>query len=184
MPTPGKVFWSAKARNFYQEGRRGAISREAAAQHVKYNEASGRFIDERGRFVPNRTFEPLARKLTTYVSRDKEGSPFLSTVSREETISSTLAKELLSTRQVRNNEQIVVTDVWTDGKGNVFRTHTSTVLGGRTSVERLDEQADRRMRGQAWEKAQITSGKWKKRNHLSRTYSVKRIQKPQLSRAA
>lgn len=184
MPNPNPIIYSPKSGQFYQKGRRGAISYEEAVKSVRYSESAERYIDASGRFVPSRVMRAKTKGLTTHVARDDQGRPVLSTMTREEGTNRNLVDSLLSSRQVQPNQQILITDTWTDGKGNVYTTYTSSVLGGRTDLESLERVATNRMKGQAWEKAGIRSGQWKTRNHLERSYSIKTIQNPRLVTAA
>jgi len=182
MADPGRVYWSGKAQRFYQEGRRGSVSAKEAAGFLKYNEGAQRFIDQKNRFVPNSSVAEQPKTIRNYVGRDDQGRPFLSTTVTHETINQQTAETLLNARQIGANQQVIIRDVITDGKGNVFTVETSTVLGGRTSMERLLEQADKRDRGQLWEKAGMKSGQWQKKFLLRRSVQVVTIEKPALTR--
>lgn len=182
MPEPGRIFWSGRAQRFYQEGRRGAVSATEAADYLRYNPGASRFVDQRNQFVPNVSVAPRPVKVTQILGRDEAGQAFLRTEIQHQTISENVARSVLNARQVQMNEQIVVRDVITDGKGNIFTVETSTVLGGRTTIDKLVEQADRRDRGRAWQESKITSSRWKPSYLLSRVFQVMSIARPSLAR--
>ena len=168
MPEPGRVYWSAAAKRFYQEGRVGAVSAKEAASFLHYNEPSARFTDQRGQFVPSNSVLPPSTSTRFLTRHDAAGRAFLSTEISYETIRDDLAKTLLKARQVQNNQQVIVWDVLTDGRGNTYTVETSTVLGGKVTYESLIETANKRDRGTLFGKAGIKSGAWQDRFLLSR----------------
>ena len=78
MPGPpqlGRVFWSAAAQQFYQEGRVGALGRLEGMSYLTFRTTQWgeRLIDQRGQFVPNIENLIPDRLFNQFVDRLREG---------------------------------------------------------------------------------------------------------------
>ena len=173
MAEPGKIFWSASAQRFYQEGRRGSVSREEAFRAARYNEVSGRFIDQKGQFIPMAVAAPPVVQERQLIAHDAENRPFLSTIIRTETISEALA----GTYKLSSTQEMIVRDIVTLPDGKVITVYTSTTIGSKMSKKTLDEMADRRVAGKIQELTGRKSGEFAKREILSRSYQIVTISK-------
>jgi hypothetical protein len=173
MAEPGKIFWSASAQRFYQEGRRGSVSREEAFRAATWNEAAGRFLDQRKQFIPMAVAAPPAVQERQLIAHDAENRPFLSTLIRTETVSETAAGSL----RLAGNQEMIVRDIVTLPDGQVITVYTSTTIGSRMSKATLDDMADRRVAGKVQELTGRPSGKFQKKEILSRSYQIVTIQK-------
>jgi hypothetical protein len=173
MAEPGKIFWSALSQRFYQEGRRGAVSREEALRAATWNEAAGRFTDQRKQFIPMAVAAPPAVQERQLIAHDAENRPFLSTLIRTETVSETAAGSL----RLAGNQEMIVRDIVTLPDGTVITVYTSTTIGSKMSKKTLDEMADRRVAGKIQEITGRESGEFAKREILSRSYQIVTISK-------
>lgn len=173
MAEPGKIFWSALADRFYQEGRRGSVSREEALRVATWNKAAGRFLDQRNQFIPMAVAAPPAVQERQLIAHDAENRPFLSTLIRTETVSDTAAGSL----RLAGNQELLVRDIVTLPDGTVITVYTSTTLGSKMSKKALDDMADNRVAGKIQQLTERGSGKFKKEEILNRSYQVVTIQK-------
>jgi len=148
MPQPGAVFWSPRAQRFYQEGRRGALSREKAVDFLEYNPDKVAFVDQRGRSVPDKVLGPVASKVTPFVARDNQGRPFLSAQFVDRLITRSEASQF----SPESNQQVMVRIVvkTADNKAHVFSASSS--IGRRPNMEDLTIRANSRAAGGLREK--------------------------------
>ena len=160
MAEPGKIFWSALAGRFYQEGRSGCVSREEALRVARYNAEAGRFIDQKGRFIPMAVAALPAVQERQLIAHDAENRPFLSTLIRTETVSDTAAGAL----RLAGNQEMLIRDIITLPDGKVITVYTSTTIGSRMSKKTLDEMADRRVAGKVQELTGRKSGAFQKKD--------------------
>lgn len=144
MPEPNEIYYSPRADRFYQVGRSGAVSREAAIPTLRYDEDALRWRDQRGRLVPEDQLLPVERRVQRISGLDPEGRPFIKTVMADQVIS----EEAAVNQKLAANEQLVVriTVRTDDGVGHVFS--VSSKLGGRQTPSDLVELAKRRARAE------------------------------------
>lgn len=135
---PGRIYWSAAGQRFYQEGRRGAVARRDALGALRID-AQGRIRDQLGRFVPDAALAPPPRQIRRFINYDEQGRPFV-TASIRETLTT---REAYADSLLASNQQLTVRTVVRTPDGRAFVTYTSSRLGGRINMDRLDEQADR-----------------------------------------
>jgi hypothetical protein len=73
MPGPNEIYYSPRAGRFYQEGHRGAVSRESAVASLLFDADAGRFRDMRGRLIDTEVLEPPGRRVQRIAGLDAEG---------------------------------------------------------------------------------------------------------------
>lgn len=114
----GDVYYSVKAGQFYQEGRRGAVSRDTAVRNLNYDSELDVFIDSRGRTIERELLATQTRTAQRFTKVDLEQRRFIST----ETRSQIVQENQLKITQLKSNQDIVVRTVVTtpDGRTHVF----------------------------------------------------------------
>jgi len=137
MPQPGEVFYSERSGQFYQVGRRGALSRESASAFIEYSPRLDRYVDNRGRFVPNEKLLPPEAQVRRFIARDVQGRPFLSTEFRDRSITETQ----LTQAEYKGNQMAVVRTVVVTADGKVHVSYAATKLGRTPNVQALETQA-------------------------------------------
>jgi hypothetical protein len=145
MPEPGEVYYSPRAGQFYQEGRRGAVSREAAMPSLRYDPDASRFRDQRGRLIDNELLNPADKRVQRISGLDAEGRPFIKTVMTDTKIEEAAARNL----KLAGNEQVIVRVVARLPDGTAVTGEASSKLGKSVSLDALEEQAKRNARWKA-----------------------------------
>jgi len=141
MPQPGEVFYSERSGQFYQGGRRGALSRESASAFIEYNPRLDRYVDNRGRFVPNEKLLPPETQVRRFVARDVQGRPFLSTEFRDKVIT----QEQMTQADYKGNQMAVVRTVVRTADGKVHISYAATKLGRTPNVQGLELQSRKKI---------------------------------------
>jgi hypothetical protein len=146
MPEPpGEIYWSARAQRFYQEGHRGAVSRETAIPSLRYDDDAGRFRDQKGRLIDNELLNPTDRHVQRITGLDAQGRPFIRTVLTDNKLEEAAARN----ETLAGNEQIIVRIVAKLPDGSAVIGEASSKLGKGFSLDHLVEQAKRNARGKA-----------------------------------
>jgi hypothetical protein len=145
MPEPGEIYYSPRADRFYQEGRRGAVSREAATPSLRYDPDEGRFRDQRGRLIDNALLNPAERRVQRISGLDAQGRPFIRTVMTDERLAEAAARNL----RLAGNEQVIVRVVARLPDGRAVVGEASSKLGRTPDLAALEEQAKRNARWNA-----------------------------------
>lgn len=114
----GDIYYSNKAKRFYQEGRSGAVSTDVGARSLTYDPATEKFIDSRGQTIEREILAPNTRTAQRFTAMDLERRTFLA----REVKSRIITEEEALLTKVKGNEQIQVRTVVTtpDGKTHVF----------------------------------------------------------------
>ena len=138
----GPIYWSPAASQFYQSGRRGAVSREQALPRLRQDDA-GRWRDELGRFVPNRAVTPPQLQVRRFIALDDQQRPYISAQFTDKLTS----REAYENIRLDGNQMLVTRTVvrTPDGKGHVM--YASTKLGARVDTTALNDVANRRASG-------------------------------------
>jgi len=137
MPQPGDVYYSEASGRFYQYGRRGALSRDAAVRNLEYDAETKTFIDSRGRTITNDLLTASSRTAQRYTAQTAEGRIFISAEVKSVGITEAQAK----VGQLNPNQDITVRTVVTtaDGRTHVF--YRSYGLGRNVDPEEAKQLA-------------------------------------------
>jgi hypothetical protein len=138
----GQVYWSSRAQRFYQEGRRGAVSREQAARFLEYDAEAGRYRDPRGRFVPADLLGPPVSARHQFVTRDDQGRPFIRAEFNDRLIDRTAAVQ----ERLGSNQMVQVRIVVRTPDNKVHVSYVTSKLGGRPNIQDLELAATRKAR--------------------------------------
>lgn len=141
--TPGRVYWSAEGRRFYQEGRRGSVGREEAVSHLS-RDKQGRLRDQRGRFVPDKSIRTPEVRSRRFIGHDQDGRPFVSAEFRDRLTT----RDAHHQTRLPGNQMLVIRTVVKTPDGKIHVSYTSSTLGSRINIERLEALADKRAAGQ------------------------------------
>lgn len=120
----GEVYFSARANQFYQKGRRGAVSRERGIEFARYDRETGQTYDMRGNVIPESAQAGVLRQDRKFFGRGRYGESILT----GEWLAVKVGQRDAETRRLGSNERIVIkTTIRTpDGK-----THTETIATGK-----------------------------------------------------
>lgn len=114
----GDIYYSPRAKRFYQEGRRGAVSRDFGVRSLRYDPESDIFVDSRGRTIDKSLLGTETRSTQRFTAQDESGRVFVSAETRSRAISEQQAKAI----RLNSNQDITVRTVVTtpDGRTHVF----------------------------------------------------------------
>lgn len=175
MPEPpGRVTYSRRSGRFYQEGRRGALSREAATPFLEYDREADRWRDQRGGFVPEAQLGPPETKVQRFIRHDEEGRPFLQSSLTYRRIERSEAVQ----ERLQGNQQITIRTVVTTEDGKTWVDEVSSKLGGRPDITDLEALASRKMRAKLVDEGYTVTTHdvdrlTKRRDYQRRTISVR-----------
>lgn len=141
---PGKVYWSSLANRFYQEGRRGAVSRENAVPTLRFNRETRIWHDQRDGAVPNKALGLPDRLVRRFLAHDKQGRPFVST----EFVDKITTRPSVEGTQQPGNQMVVIRTVVRTPDGKAHVSYTSSKLGARINMNNLEKLANKRAAGQ------------------------------------
>lgn len=140
MPNPpGEIYWSPRAKRFYQQGRRGAVSNEKGLPTLRYDSQRGQWRDQRGRFVPDTVLAPVVKRVHRFTARDEQNRPFISTEFHDRLTS----RQQVTRQALKGNQQVVVRTVVKGPDGRLHITYTTSKLGERININALDDKANR-----------------------------------------
>lgn len=171
----GQVYWSSRAGRFYQEGRRGAVSREQAARFLEYDAEVGRYRDARGRFVPIDQIGPPVSARHQFITRDAQGRPFI----RAEFNDRLIDRDQAVQGRLASNQMVQIRVVVRTADNKVHVSYVTSKLGGRPNIQDLELAAARKARADLVNKGyQITTNDVSQRtvrsDYIRRTVEVRK----------
>lgn len=140
----GEVYYSERAGQFYQRGRRGAVSRERGLSFARYDPEGRQYLDQRGNVLPEGVFEPVIRQDRKFFATGRHGEAILTgewtavKVSREQAIGSRVAA----------NESILIRTQVRTPDGRVHTLYTATAQGQQLEPDFHDDLAKRKARAE------------------------------------
>jgi len=140
QPPEGRIYWSARARRFYQEGRAGAVSHFNAIPTLTLREGEATWRDQSGRFVERRAVLEAQPFTIRFTGRDAQGRPFLAT----EFVDRPVGQSEIAGRQLASNQQVVVRTVIVTPDGVTHVSTTSSLKGTRVDLDFLNDQANKK----------------------------------------
>lgn len=139
-PGEGEVFWSDRSGQFYQRGRRGAVSREEAKGFLRYDRESGNYLDQRGNAVPSQAIEsPLRRDIKSFKFTSNGERVFSA-----ETVYDRISKSQAQNITLAENEWINVKTTIRTPDGRIITSEYRTRFGKNLDPQFDDLQVARR----------------------------------------
>ena len=173
MAEPGEVYWSTRANQYYQAGRRGAVSRAEGARFIEYNPRLNEYYDVRGNKVASAFLEAVDRKVRRFVAHDVQGRPFLST----EFVDRSVSRQTAVQATYEGNQMVVVRTVVVTPDGKVHISYVSSPTGRTPDMQDLELKANARMKAELQDKGYKFStneipGMTVSRGYIRRTVNV------------
>jgi hypothetical protein len=139
----GDVWYSYRAKRFYQSGRSGSLKTDYAVRSLRYDEQTNTFVDGRGQTISRDLLAIQARSVNRFVGHDAEGRPFIV----GEASSRLIQPHQTSTIELKSNQVLQVRTVVTtpDGRTHVFERSMET--GVNVSAAEMRERGIKHARG-------------------------------------
>jgi hypothetical protein len=133
----GLVGWDKGSGLFYDLEENKPVTLQEAQQHIRYNPAARRFIDERGRFAPSSVMRSQLVSEHLIERHDDAGNAHVSGALRTETVD----PSVLEGRYIRPNENVVIRVVFYYPDGHVGEVRVSGGMGRQVDLDELIDLA-------------------------------------------